>query len=542
MIFKKTGLSYITAVLGAICSLVTLFLWLVPVYGFELGLSGNLFDTPVEYSHLASAGTVLLAVLLFFHVRYIKKHVFASKDKKACSRGLYVALSILSCVVLFGAGISLIYIIGGDFLLNPLFPAEFGNSLFLLKNDEANLLYKLAISFVFDVFGASAPVYLVACLCFFVLFCIVSYIGLFSVFGPFRAFCGTAFLFLYAFFENSFLTKGEVLFNLFVAAFLFMVFALLLRTRHDGIMVSPLNGIIFAVLGLCLGGLGSVCPEVLFALIPITLIIVLDVIDLSEVSKEYEEPEKFAVNRSILPSVLTWIFTAVGLLVAVMVGDWIMGLSGFDSLAAYFGRFTGHDIFTYGLIQFPFAYMAALAVAAAFLVFLGFMQGVYSKTDKSTIPFFILLITCFLNIYVGFSQFSVFFFVMISGLMIAEGLVSFVSGEGLYREDREKLEVVYVDEDVEAEPETEPEAETETEPKTETSETEPEPAVSDAATPETPEPEVSAPSQEQVVVLIDNPLPLPKKHVKKEISYDFEIPEDRLCYDHEIKADDDFDI
>lgn len=41
---------------------------------------------------------------------------------------------------------------------------------------------------------------------------------------------------------------------------------------------------------------------------------------------------------------------------------------------------------------------------------------------------------------------------------------------------------------------------------------------------------------------IENPLPLPKKHVRKEIDFQYEVPEDKMKFDIDIKEGDDFDI
>ena len=49
-------------------------------------------------------------------------------------------------------------------------------------------------------------------------------------------------------------------------------------------------------------------------------------------------------------------------------------------------------------------------------------------------------------------------------------------------------------------------------------------------------PPVSAPR------FIENPLPLPKKHKKREMGYQYEIAEDKMNFDVEIKENDDFDI
>ena len=41
---------------------------------------------------------------------------------------------------------------------------------------------------------------------------------------------------------------------------------------------------------------------------------------------------------------------------------------------------------------------------------------------------------------------------------------------------------------------------------------------------------------------IENPLPLPKKHEKREMGYQYEITEDKMNFDVEIKENDDFDF
>ena len=56
---------------------------------------------------------------------------------------------------------------------------------------------------------------------------------------------------------------------------------------------------------------------------------------------------------------------------------------------------------------------------------------------------------------------------------------------------------------------------------------------------------VKVPLEEEAnkeIKFLDNPLPVPKKHVKKSIDYAFEPEADMMNYDIEISADDDFDI
>ena len=41
---------------------------------------------------------------------------------------------------------------------------------------------------------------------------------------------------------------------------------------------------------------------------------------------------------------------------------------------------------------------------------------------------------------------------------------------------------------------------------------------------------------------IENPLPLPKKHVAREMDYQYTVEEKDMKYDVEVSEDDDFDI
>ena len=50
------------------------------------------------------------------------------------------------------------------------------------------------------------------------------------------------------------------------------------------------------------------------------------------------------------------------------------------------------------------------------------------------------------------------------------------------------------------------------------------------------------PAQPQKPVPLHNPLPLPKKHVKKEMNYQHEIPQELMKYDIDVADNDDFDL
>ncbi len=60
--------------------------------------------------------------------------------------------------------------------------------------------------------------------------------------------------------------------------------------------------------------------------------------------------------------------------------------------------------------------------------------------------------------------------------------------------------------------------------------------------PEKQEPEKHETEKHEKPRFIENPLPLPKKHVKKEMDYQYEIADDKMKYDIEVDENDDFDI
>lgn len=46
----------------------------------------------------------------------------------------------------------------------------------------------------------------------------------------------------------------------------------------------------------------------------------------------------------------------------------------------------------------------------------------------------------------------------------------------------------------------------------------------------------------ETIELIENPLPLPKKHEKREMDYQYQVAEDKMKFDVEVADGDDFDI
>ncbi len=56
------------------------------------------------------------------------------------------------------------------------------------------------------------------------------------------------------------------------------------------------------------------------------------------------------------------------------------------------------------------------------------------------------------------------------------------------------------------------------------------------------EPAVNEEQPKPVIQFIENPLPLPKKHVRKEMDYQYEVPQEKMNYDVAVDETDDFDI
>lgn len=49
-------------------------------------------------------------------------------------------------------------------------------------------------------------------------------------------------------------------------------------------------------------------------------------------------------------------------------------------------------------------------------------------------------------------------------------------------------------------------------------------------------------NEKKTIKFIDNPLPGPKPHVKKEMTYDYDVPEDKMHFDIEKPSNNFYDI
>ena len=67
-------------------------------------------------------------------------------------------------------------------------------------------------------------------------------------------------------------------------------------------------------------------------------------------------------------------------------------------------------------------------------------------------------------------------------------------------------------------------------------------AVKEPGTEETVQPEQEEPEKLEKPRFIKNPLPLPKKHVHKEMDYQYPVEEKDMKFDVEVDDNDDFDV
>lgn len=178
----------------------------------------------------------------------------------------------------------------------------------------------------------------------------------------------------------------------------------------------------------------------------------------------------------------------------------------------------------------PFLERAGDSLLTAVLIFLGLFMGLYGflvkdENERQRIWFLFALSGVLLsydcpaggNLDRGFLGLLGLMFLAVSGVWTA--LFAGVSAE---TEEMTETEAI---------------AETEKTDKTETAA-----EVEETAENEETAEEIPALPPVQTVKYIENPLPLPKKHVKKRMDYAFEISDEALEFDFEILENDDFDF
>lgn len=160
---------------------------------------------------------------------------------------------------------------------------------------------------------------------------------------------------------------------------------------------------------------------------------------------------------------------------------------------------------------------AALFLMASFLVFEFIRRGREQDISLWLLPC-ILVTPAFLIDWsvAGFGGIALFFWSVMAGL----GMKNAILG-GQAELVREKIEGINASVPVTPEPGEE--------------------IQTDASDHDLPKTEVSEADAQEKPRFIENPLPLPKKHVKRTMDYDYEVSEEDMHYDVEIDAENDFD-
>ncbi|MCR5278507.1 MAG: hypothetical protein K6E19_03610 [Lachnospiraceae bacterium] len=575
MVFKKTFLSYFNMVLGAVFFGCLLFLSFDSFFEYA-GLTGTLLDV-IKLSYLPAAALIVLIVLIFVLISYIKRVLF-DKGVKICIHGPAVrALTDVGFTVLIALGIYLLYD-KCQYLLSKTYVVErlagltdtFGSP-YNYTGDVTEHIYYLLTGFVFNVFGETPVVYLVLGTSLYFIAAVFVYFTVKSLLGGLSAL--TAFLstFAYAYFYSDgkclYAVKENIMFV--ITAFIIMLFALVLKLRHEGLMISTANLILFVILGLILGFVSGFYPGMLLLLVPECIMIALDDIDFTEADKEYEEPETFPINKPLVPIISVILATALGVLGFVLFNELVHGFSFEASLGEFVKQLTFHwfvipdrDMFLY----LVFGKYVAATIILGILSLFAFVNFFYVRRDRVSVYVLgilpLSLLFFFTDMFVNSGVYMFAFIVAIATCGVkalyeyearpakaeTADIVDYIEKAEEQTEENSEVSGEKAEESEVVEAKTEDSEGTDikaeesegAEVKADDSESS-DSSVESVEVSETVEPEVK-PEPKPTPALFDVPITLPKKHEKKVISYDFDVPQYLMKYDVDTKEGDDFDI
>lgn len=541
MNYRKTWFGWINFFIGTGFMSVFLFALLASMLkNTGLTLSFLNFDEKITSVILAVLG-VLVAYGMFFLMYFVKKNISIVPNKGTkIVKNIFYSLFVIALAVLL-VMLSMNYLEGVYFehtkaelskealpLVNALFGGESVSS-----NDYCLLAYSYVVSFTYRLFGNS--VFFAACLDVIIKCCIAVFLFVSAslLFGKMQGLFGFGFLLLFCDISKPSAVLNEEPLILFVSAFFFMVFSMVLRDRNDGEMKSFGNIVFFIFFGLVFGALAFLNVKNVYGFVLFFFVLLL-----SKAKKE----EKRIINHAALPTIFFVLFFAAGFVGMMFLLECNMDINSIiPALTDYLKLFGFTPDFSFA---YPSYYPAECVVIAVFCLFSFLSFTISDKKDRVTVCSF-----GFLLLYVSYSfklvdtelaHLLYFFF----GLMMGSGVKEFLF-EG-YDKCREEVikPVVFGEVETVSEPVsfTEPEmvsepfapAEPVFVPETVfVSEPEPVPA---------PVPEPALIKEEPVVELIENPLPLPKKHVKKTFDFAVEPDPEFMEFDYEISEGDDFDI
>ncbi len=600
MVLKKTFLSLFNSALGCLLAGYILFLSFSAFFEF-LGLTGFVFHERFYLAYFPAAGVVLVLVLLFALLNYIKKRLKASGYVIKIPEGAVKTVGMIIFVFEVLLGLYLVYDQCRLLMANSETWAanidEIANigSPYNFSGNVPEHIYHLLTGFVFSVFGYRPFVYMVLGAGLWFLGAFFAFFAVRALFGIVPALVSYMMLFTYA----CLYTNGHCFLNVqdnimfVITVFLAMVISLIVRLRHDGVMISAANFLFFAISGSLLGFVSGFYPGALLITIPLLIAILFDSIDFTELDKVYENAREFAINRPLLPSLSFVIATVLGFFGFTLFNRMVHGYSLEASILSFTQKIVIHEFSIPDADRFLWFYMnryIALTIVICIFAFFAFLETFFSRKDRASLYLWCVIPGVFLLFFTNIYSNADFYLFGIVSALAACGLLSMfryepgvepsevtlISKEEYLEKTAEnsedsdavvndqtnidvsteedetvssdnKEEDIHEDnvKDEKTSEETSPEETTIEESaadETASGKTTLEDSSSDETAPE------KAPSKETPVThvtpvkLFENPLPLPKKHEKREITFDFDVPDYLMKFDKDIKSDDDFDI
>ncbi len=588
MVLKKTFLSLFNSALGCLLAGYILFLSFSAFFEF-LGLTGFVFHERFYLAYFPAAGVVLVLVLLFALLNYIKKRLKASGYVIKIPEGAVKTVGMIVFVFEVLLGLYLVYDQCRFLMANSETWAanidEIANigSPYNFSGNVPEHIYHLLTGFVFSVFGYRPFVYMVLGAGLWFLGAFFAFFAVRALFGIVPALVSYMMLFTYA----CLYTNGHCFLNVqdnimfVITVFLAMVISLIVRLRHDGVMISAANFLFFAISGSLLGFVSGFYPGALLIVVPLIIAILFDQIDFTELDKVYENAREFAINRPLLPSLSFVIATVLGFFGFTLFNRMVHSYSFEASILSFTQKIVIHEFSIPDADRFLWFYMnryIALTIVICIFAFFAFLETFFSRKDRASLYLWCVIPGVFLLFFTNIYSNADFYLFGIASALAACGLLSMFryepstesSNDAFIEQKEDYLDkaaensadsdavVVGNESNVLSEQEsgkadnkesvtedasTEKEVSAEKPTEDITSE---EPASKGTVSEETPSEET--PSAETPVIpttpvkLFENPLPLPKKHEKREITFDFDVPDYLMKFDKDIKSDDDFDI
>lgn len=611
MLFRKTWFSFLNMTLGAAVFGCLLFVSFVRFFEYK-GLTGSLLDGLIPVSYIPSGVLVLIVCALYFLLHFLKTQLSASVNSGENSKSAVTdsekkfakkLLTWFSFLFLLALGIYMIYrkcleLMSSGSVVSTI--AGFCGNLespYNYDGDFPKHIYKLLTGFVFNVFGSKPTVYLILGATVFTVSAIFIYLTVNALFGVLPALLSFGSVFAYAYLSTGvciYSVKENIMF--LITTFVIMLMMLLIRLRHDGLMISPANMIMFILLGLLLGFVSSFYPGLLILIIPVIIMLIADDINFSELETEYENPGSFLINRPLLPLFSVVLATLAGFFGFTFFNKMLHGFDIMETVNDFLSKMQLHGFLipdSDRVLYTVFNRFLFVTVIISVFAIMAFLDLIFSKYDRAGVYLFSALPLCFLYFFTDLYGNAHIMILALAVAIAACGLrilmvsepVPVTVSEGVETGDedntkkakkekkekkrrkageetndstieeggedtkKETVEILMDSEDIPGITEPEPGSDAGIEPKSESgaatktgSEAVPDTTSKDKVTLYIEENEANDIMKNAIPAFFENPVPMPKKHEKKVINYDFDVPDYLMKYDIEIDPDDDFDI